>query len=285
MSFFQIDRKLFRSSLWIAGTPEEKCLWIYLLGTRDDDGVVRERDIAIAYGAGLPRPVVEAGLRKFSEPDPDSRTGDKEGRRIERTEDGFVRIINHELYYSHDYSTPRWRRWKERKELKGSANVGERLPTPLATKDKDKDNNSVGSVVPTSLSKTREPSSALALAKPDPEVEVMSWSREACDDWISRFGGTAPGGQIGKALLPIVKRHGWEFVRKAWCRYLAQSEAQYASAARFSATFGRWSGLAPDPAPQDDATAHNARVLSEYMRNRPEGDLGAIVKQMPKLRG
>lgn len=276
--FFQVDRKLFRSSLWIAGTPEEKCLWIYLLGTRDDAGVVGEREIAIAYGAGLPRATVDAALKKFSEPDQDSRTGDKEGRRIDRTEDGFVHIINHELYYSQDYSTPRWRRWKERKGLKGDANVGQRSPTPLATKDKDKDKYT--------YKQTEQPSSASALAEVEPvEAEVVSWSRAACDDWIARFGGTAPGGQIGRALLPIVKRHGWEFVRKAWCRYLAQSEAQYVSPARFSATFGRWSGLAPDPAPKDDVTRHNERVLADYMRGREDGGLGNIVKPMPKLRG
>jgi hypothetical protein len=71
---------------------------------------------------------------------------------------------------------------------------------------------------------------------------VVAWSREACDDWISRFGGTAPGGQIGKAMKPLVDRHGWAAVRAAWQSYLGQTEAEYASPARFASTFGRWSG-------------------------------------------
>lgn len=136
-----------------------------------------------------------------------------------------------------------------------------------------------------STSTKEQPSSASALVKVESEIETVAWSRAACDDWIARFGGTAPGGQIGKALVPLVKRHGWPFVRKAWVRYLAQSEAQYASPSRFSATFGRWSGISPDPAPQDDATSHNARVLADYMRNRPDGGLGSAMKSMPKLRG
>jgi hypothetical protein len=146
VTFFQIDRGVFTSSLWLAGTTEEKLLWVWLLGNADDVGVVRHRELAIAFSSGLPRDVVDAALRKFSEPDPESRTRDNDGRRIARTGDGFVRILNHELYYSKDYSTPRWRRWKERKGLKGSENVGQQLATlenvgSTKDKDKDKDNN------------------------------------------------------------------------------------------------------------------------------------------------
>lgn len=137
MTFFPVDRDIFSSSIWLTGTPEERCLWWWLLGNKDDDGVVRQRELAIADGAKLPRATVEAALQKFSEPDPDSRTRDNDGRRIARTPEGFVRILNHELYYSKDYSTPRWRRWKERQRANALAND----PTPLPTKDKDKDNN------------------------------------------------------------------------------------------------------------------------------------------------
>jgi hypothetical protein len=144
--FFPVDRDLFTSSVWLAGSLEEKVLWVWLLGNRDDSGVVRHRELAIAYGSGLPRAAVEAALVKFSGPDEDSRTKDNDGRRIDRTADGFVRIMNHELYYSRDYSTPRWRRWRERnkktKELSTTQTVGKRQQTPPTvppTKDTDKD--------------------------------------------------------------------------------------------------------------------------------------------------
>lgn len=81
---------------------------------------------------------------------------------------------------------------------------------------------------------------------PAPLVAVgASWSKHACDDWIDRYGGTAPGGQIGKALKPLVEKHGWPAVRHAWRSYLEQSDAEFASASRFAATYGRWSGSAP----------------------------------------
>jgi hypothetical protein len=69
-----------------------------------------------------------------------------------------------------------------------------------------------------------------------------SWSREACDDHAERYGGVPPGGQIGKALKPLVTKHGWPIVRPAWRRYLAETEAQYSSPSRFAATFGQWTG-------------------------------------------
>lgn len=129
MSFFPLDRELFTSSLWLEGSPEERCLWIWLIANRDQsDGVVRHREVAIAAGARLPREVVDAALAKFEAPDPDSRTRTNDGRRIDRTNgEGFVRILNHELYVNKDYSTPRWRRWKERQDKeKGHQRVGKR---------------------------------------------------------------------------------------------------------------------------------------------------------------
>ncbi len=63
MSYFQVDRGVFTSSLWIEGTPEERVLWLWLIGNCDDKGTVHHRELAIADGAKLPRDAVEAALR------------------------------------------------------------------------------------------------------------------------------------------------------------------------------------------------------------------------------
>ena len=73
-------------------------------------------------------------------------------------------------------------------------------------------------------------------------------------------------------------------VRKAWIRYLTETEAQYAAPMRFSATFGKWAGLAPDPPPKDPVGDHNERVM-QSMLGPDLGGLGAAVKSMPKLKG
>jgi len=95
---------------------------------------------------------------------------------------------------------------------------------------------------------TPAPTPVVPPAPPDGDSHppvLVAWSREACDAWIARFGGTAPGGQIGKALKPLVDRHGWSEVATAWRSYLTQTDAEYASPSRFAATYGRWSGTAP----------------------------------------
>lgn len=292
MGFTKLDEGLAESSVCRHGL-DAVGLWALILSRtrplKGGRGAMRTSPAFFASITGAPIERVRELFAIFESPDQDSRTPDDDGRKLERFGDGWI-VINYSKY--REKRDPDERREQVREAVRRHRAVSQGKPSVIQSKPKQKteaeaEAESVGSVVPTSLSQTREqPSSASALAKVTPvEVEVISWSRAACDDWIARFGGTAPGGQIGKALIPIVKRHGWEFVRKAWCRYLAQAEAQYASPARFSATFGRWSGLAPDPAPLDDATAHNARVLADYMRNRQDGDLGGVVKSMPKLRG
>ena len=94
---------------------------------------------------------------------------------------------------------------------------------------------------------------------------VAPWSSEACDDWMGRFGGTAPGGPIGKALKPLVTAHGWSEVRTAWQAYLAGAEAEYASAARFASTYGRWSGTVA-PGGKESLEDKNRRVIAAYKR-------------------
>ena len=97
--------------------------------------------------------------------------------------------------------------------------------------------------LPTDVAAPAAPPSSAAVVRIAKAPAAPSWSREACDDWIAAYRGTAPGGRIGKALAPLVKTHGWEAVRPAWRSYLAHTEAEFASSQRFAATFGRWSGV------------------------------------------
>lgn len=103
------------------------------------------------------------------------------------------------------------------------------------------------------------------IATPSAVAIVSSWSVDACTDWIGRFGGTAPGGPIGKALKPLVTAHGWSEVQTAWRAYLSQAEAEYASAARFASTYGRWSGTV-SAGGKESLEDKNRRVIAAYKR-------------------
>ncbi len=200
-SFFQVDRGIFSSSVWLMGSPEERVLWLWLLGNCDDDGVVRHRELAIADGAKLPRDLVEAALARFSEPDPDSRTRANEGRRIARTPDGFARILNHELYYSKDYSTPRWRRWRDRKRSNALAN-GPTLANTVGNEGQGQGQGQppyppTGDVAapPAPPSRRSRTASERDRLLADPET------RATAEDWRSLMGG-----DLGVGLLRAAHR-------------------------------------------------------------------------------
>jgi len=69
------------------------------------------------------------------------------------------------------------------------------------------------------------------------------WNQEACEDWTDRFGGSAPGARITKALRPLSEKYTWEVVRPAWQRFLAETEAKWAYPEKFAQTFGDWAGF------------------------------------------
>ncbi len=110
-------------------------------------------------------------------------------------------------------------------------------PKPSATPTPTPTDNEQRNPAPSGAAAPRE---QLELA-PTRSGNGRTWSAEACDDWIERFGGTAPGGQIGKHVKPLVDKHGWEYVRHAWKGYLVATEGQFANPARFAQTFGEWS--------------------------------------------
>lgn len=112
-------------------------------------------------------------------------------------------------------------------------------------------------------------------AKPPAEpvkATPLAWTRAACDLWISRYGGTAPGGRIGKALKPLITKHGEDPVLTAFDSYLAQTEAAYASAERFASTYGQWSGNRPF---MTQRTARSLAASQQWLADREARTGGA----------
>ncbi len=122
---------------------------------------------------------------------------------------------------------------------------------------------------------------AATMATPTVVVREIPWSREACDDFLARYGGTLSGsdtgGQIGKFLKPLVTQHGWDVVRPAWRRYLSEISAQYVSPARFASTFGHWAGQVSQangpprkPTGDEQTVAAAARVAARHAARKEE---------------
>lgn len=86
------------------------------------------------------------------------------------------------------------------------------------------------------------------------------WVVPYCDAWIDRFGGTAHGGRIGKALKPLHEKHGQEAVMAAWKRYLDSEEPEFAAPESFAAKYGIWSNGVP-PKLNPDADVQDVKLL------------------------
>ena len=68
-----------------------------MLAMADRDGVIGASVPGLAKAAGVDRGDCERALEEFTSPDPDSRTPDHGGRRIEKCEGGW-RLLNHSKY-------------------------------------------------------------------------------------------------------------------------------------------------------------------------------------------
>jgi hypothetical protein len=91
-----IFRELTTSSIW-ATTPATRCVWFWLLLNADPEGYVPGAIPGIAIAAHVSDDECRRAFALFLDPDPDSRNGDHEGKRLERVPGGF-RILNFEYY-------------------------------------------------------------------------------------------------------------------------------------------------------------------------------------------
>lgn len=94
--FVKIYGSLVFSSVW-RESKDTKILWVTMLALADPTGFVEGSVSGIAHVAGLTREECVASLDSLMKPDPDSKTPDNEGRRIEAVARGW-RILNYEMY-------------------------------------------------------------------------------------------------------------------------------------------------------------------------------------------
>lgn len=87
---------ILESTVWLE-PPPVKVVWITLLAMADRDGCVEASVPGLARRANVERTECERALAVFLAPDPDSRTREHEGRRIEAIAGGW-RLLNYELY-------------------------------------------------------------------------------------------------------------------------------------------------------------------------------------------
>lgn len=94
--YTKLFSSILHSTIW--REPDHvRLVWITLLALAGKTGVVDASVPGLADAARVPLSECETALRRLQEPDPYSRSGDHEGRRIEAVEGGW-RLVNYVKY-------------------------------------------------------------------------------------------------------------------------------------------------------------------------------------------
>ena len=94
--FAKLYASIVTSSVWCENHATVR-VWIAMLAMADADGMVEGSVPGFANLARVSQDEMRAAIDKLSAPDPDSRTPDYEGRRIEAIPGGWL-ILNHGKY-------------------------------------------------------------------------------------------------------------------------------------------------------------------------------------------
>lgn len=159
-------------------------IWTVMLAMKDRDGIVAASVGGLARRAGVQREDIETALSAFLSPDPDSRTKDDEGRRIEVVDGGW-RVLNHQKYRDLESLSDRRAKDAERQRRHRDRRGMSREPSRDVTDERD--NHGIRSE---SDQRSGSVSSPPPLGSGDPAparstTDAKPWSAH---DWWMAFG-------------------------------------------------------------------------------------------------
>jgi hypothetical protein len=96
MGFTKLFSDIVMSTIW-REDDKTRLVWITMLATADAQGIVNTSVPGLADAARVKVVECRQALKKLSDPDPDSRSKENEGRRIIEVEGGFL-ILNYQKY-------------------------------------------------------------------------------------------------------------------------------------------------------------------------------------------
>lgn len=112
-----------------------RLVWVTMLAMKDRHGEVMGSVPGLANVARVPVDACRAAIKKFLSPDPDSRTADYEGRRIEAIQGGWA-VLNHDAYRDLDSDNDRKQKGAIRQQrFRLKRQEAQRAPDPGPTPD------------------------------------------------------------------------------------------------------------------------------------------------------
>jgi|LSQX01.3.fsa_nt_gb hypothetical protein len=96
MAFTKLDSHITKSSLWSEGL-HVRVVFVTFLAEKDENGIVEAAPSSMQRLCNVTKEQFEDAIKILESPDPESRTEEFEGRRIEKIEGGWI-VLNHEKY-------------------------------------------------------------------------------------------------------------------------------------------------------------------------------------------
>ena len=119
MTFAKLDNGITKSSIW-SEPYHVRVVWISFLAEKDETGFVSASRSGMIRLCNVTSEEFDEAEMVLSSPDPDSRTPDFNGKRIDKVDGGWI-VLNHEKYrLSEDVKKERHRQymrdWRDKKE-------------------------------------------------------------------------------------------------------------------------------------------------------------------------
>lgn len=96
MSFSKLDSGITKSSLW-SEPLHVRVVFVSFLAEKDENGFVSAAYSSMQRICNVTKEQFDEAIRILESPDPESRTADFEGRRLQKIEGGWI-VLNHEKY-------------------------------------------------------------------------------------------------------------------------------------------------------------------------------------------
>lgn len=130
--YAKVFSSILTSTIW-GESHATRIVWLAMLASADAHGVVEGSVPGFAHAARVTREEMEKALAKLMAPDPDSRSKEFEGRRIEAIDGGW-RILNHAKYRERGAGgegsrAPYMREWRKRRKERDRAEFADRSLT------------------------------------------------------------------------------------------------------------------------------------------------------------
>lgn len=211
-NFVKLYGSILDSTIWLEPLPT-KVVWITMLAMADAEGCVVSSIPGLAKRAGVSRQDCEAALETLAAPDPDSKTQEFEGRRIQRIDGGWL-IINHRKY--RDLRTDTQIATAERVRKHRERHKGEGVTVTNVTQGNGRKRG-----VRTEAYTEEDTDTTKTTTSATPKRN--SWVIEGAA-WWSASVGVISEPRFGKGLKDAVVTHGWPKVFAALKEYVADAK-------------------------------------------------------------